>query len=73
MWQQLHLASELHSNQRETVDWGRKWPVDISARRTNLVSFDQSNKSGTFDVDSFYKSLSSEVALCLYKSVIRPC
>ena len=23
-WQQLELASELKSNQRDTVDWGRK-------------------------------------------------
>ena len=25
LWQQLELASELESNLRDTVDWGRKW------------------------------------------------
>ena len=25
LWQQLELASELESDLRDTVDWGRKW------------------------------------------------
>ena len=28
LWQQLELASELESDLRDTVDWGRKWLVD---------------------------------------------
>ena len=47
LWQQLELASELESNLRDTADWGRKWLVDFSAGKTQLVSFNRSNKTGT--------------------------
>ena len=30
LWQQLELASELESDLRHTVDWGRKWLVDFN-------------------------------------------
>ena len=42
LWQQLELASELESDLRETVDWGRKWLVHFNAGKTQLVSFDRS-------------------------------
>ena len=32
------------------MDWGRKWLVDSHAGKTQLVSFDWSNKSGAIDV-----------------------
>ena len=32
------------------MDWGRKWLVDFNAGKTQLVSFDQSNKIGAIDV-----------------------
>ena len=32
------------------MDWGRKWLVDFNARKTQLVSFDQPNNTGAFDV-----------------------
>ena len=48
--QQLELASELESDLRDTVDWGKKWLVDFNAWKTQLVSFDQSNNSGSIDV-----------------------
>ena len=32
------------------MDWGRKWLVDFNAGKTQLVSFDQSNKTGAIDV-----------------------
>ena len=38
LWQQLEFASELESDLRDTVDWGRKWFVDFSARKTQFVS-----------------------------------
>ena len=38
--QQLELASELESGLWDTVDWGRKWLVDFSAGKTQLISFD---------------------------------
>ena len=51
LWQQLELASELESDLRDTVDWGKKkWLVDFSAGKTQLVSFDRSNNSGSIDV-----------------------
>ena len=49
-WQQLELASELESDLRDTVDWGKKWLVDFNAGRTQLVSFDQSNNIDSIDM-----------------------
>ena len=49
-WQQLELASELESDLRDTVDWGKKWLVDFNAGKTQLVSFDRSNNTGSIDV-----------------------
>ena len=45
LWQQLELASELESDLRDTVDWGRKWLVDFNAGKTQLVSFDRSKNT----------------------------
>ena len=50
LWQQLKLASELESDLRDTVDWGKKWLVDFNAEKTQLVSFDQCNNKGFIDV-----------------------
>ena len=50
LWQQLELASELKSDLRDTVDWGKKWLVDFNAGKTQLVSFDQSNNTDAIDV-----------------------
>ena len=41
---QLELASELESDLRDTVEWGKKLLVDFNAGKTLLVSFDQSNR-----------------------------
>ena len=38
-WQQLELTSELESDPRDTVDWGRKWLLDFNAGKTQLVFF----------------------------------
>ena len=51
LWQQLELASELESDLRDTVDWGRKWLVDFNAGKTQLVSFDWSNNTGVIDLE----------------------
>ena len=32
------------------MDWGRTWLVDFSARKTQLILFDQSNNTGAIDV-----------------------
>ena len=50
LWQQLELASELESDLRDTVDWGRKWLVDFNAGKTQLVLFDRSNSTGAIDL-----------------------
>ena len=50
MWQQLELASELESDLRDTVGWGRKWFVDFNTGKTQLVSFDWSNNTAAIDV-----------------------
>ena len=50
LWQQLELASELECDLRDSVDWGKKWLVDFNARKTQLVSFDQSINNGSIDV-----------------------
>ena len=50
MWQQLELASQLESDLRDTVDWGRKCLVDFNAGKSQLVLFDRSNDTGATDV-----------------------
>ena len=37
LWQQLELASELESDLRDTVDWGRRRLFDFNAGKTQLV------------------------------------
>ena len=44
------MASELESDLRDTADWGKKWLVDFNAGKTQLVSFDWSNNTGSIDV-----------------------
>ena len=44
------MASELESDLQDTVNWGRKWLVDLNAGKTQLVLFDQSNNTGAIDV-----------------------
>ena len=50
LWQELELASELESDLRGTVNWGKKWLVDFNGGKTQLVSFYGSNNLGAIDV-----------------------
>ena len=50
LWQQLELASELETDLRYTVEWGRKWLVDFNGGKTQLVLFDWSKNTGAIDV-----------------------
>ena len=50
LWQQLELALELESDLQDTVDLGKEWLVDFNAGKTQLVSFDRSNNTGSIDV-----------------------
>ena len=72
MWRQLELASELESDPRGTVDWGRKWVVDLNAGKTQLVSSNRSNKTGAIDVEIDGSALEKNDLLrcwgCLSKS-----
>ena len=45
----IELASELESDLRDTVAWGKEWLVDFNAGKTQLVSFDQSKNNGSID------------------------
>ena len=44
------MASELESDPQDTVNGGKKWLVDFNAGKTQLVSFDRSNNTGSIDV-----------------------
>ena len=44
------MASELESDLRDMVDWGKKWLVDFNAEKTQLVWFDRSNNNGSIDL-----------------------
>ena len=50
MWQQLRLASELESDLQDLVDRGKKWLVNFNAGKSQLVSYDWSNSTGSIDV-----------------------
>ena len=50
LWQQLESASELESDLWGFVDWGKKWLFDLNAGKTQLVSFDRYNNTGSIDV-----------------------
>ena len=50
LWQQLELASELESDPRDTMDWGKRWLVDFNAGKTQLVSFGRFNNNDFIDV-----------------------
>ena len=50
LYSKCDQASELESDLRDTVDWGRKWLVDFNAGKTQLLSFERSNNTGAIDV-----------------------
>ena len=49
-WQQLELACELEFDLQDTVGWAKKWLVDFNAGKTQMVSFDHSNNTGSTDL-----------------------
>ena len=50
LWQQLESASELASDLQDNIDLRRKWLVDFSAGKTQLVLFVWSNDCVAADV-----------------------
>ena len=40
------MSSELETDLRDTMDWGKKWLVDFNAGKTQLVSFECSSNTG---------------------------
>ena len=53
LWQQLELVSELESDLQDTMDWGKKWLVDFSTGKTQLVLFDWSKNTSAIDVKMY--------------------
>ena len=45
-----HLICELEFDLGDTVDWSKKWLLDFNDGKTELVSFDQSNNTGSIHV-----------------------
>ena len=39
-----HLICGNNYDPRYTVDWGKKWPVDVNTGKTQLVSFDDDDE-----------------------------
>ena len=44
------MAADLESDLQDIGDWGWKWPVDLNAGKTQLVSFHRSNNASAIDV-----------------------
>ena len=55
--QKLELVSELESDLSDTGDWGRKWLVDFSAGKTQIIWFYWSNNIGAIDVKMVWSVL----------------
>ena len=64
--QQLELASEHKSDSRDTLDWGKRWLVDFSAGKTQLVSFNRSNNN---DMLLMWKSSSKMLGLTFFSKL----
>ena len=71
LWQQLELASELEYDLQKSVDWVKKWSIDFSGVKTQVVLFDRSNNNDSIDVKmdgSFLEEKSSFKMLVLILS-----
>ena len=47
------IGSELESDLRDTVDWGKKWLLDFDVGETQLVSFERCNNNSSVGKWSF--------------------
>ena len=50
LWKQLQFTSELESDLKDIMVWGRKWLVDFNAGKTEIVLVDESKNTGAIDV-----------------------
>ena len=50
LFQQLKLASEFEFDLQDTLDWGKKLPIDFNAIKTQLVLFDRPINPDAIDV-----------------------
>ena len=50
LWLEIEVASELQSDLQDTMEWGKKWLVDLNAGKIQLVSIDWSNNTSAIDV-----------------------
>ena len=60
LWQQFDLPSELESDLRDIVDWGKMQLVNLNPGKTQLVLFDWSNNYGFIDVKMDGSALEEE-------------
>ena len=44
------------------MEWGKKWLVDFSAGKTQLVLFCRSNKNGSIDVEMDVSALDEKLS-----------
>ena len=44
------------------MEWGKKWLVDFSAGKTQLVLFYRSNKNGSIDVEMDVSALDEKLS-----------
>ena len=72
LWQQLELSSELESDLRGPVVWGKKWLVNVIAGKAQLVSnttggIDVKMDGSVFEEKSSYKMLELTCSSLLLK------
>ena len=70
--QQLGWTSELESDLRDAVDWGRNWLVDFNAGKTELGLFDWSDVKMDESVLSWIGALTLSLLLKLQPRKLEP-
>ena len=61
------MASELEFDLRDIVDWGKMGLVNLSAGKTQLVSFDWSKSAGAIDVKIDKSVLEEKTSFFFYE------
>ena len=65
------MASELESDLQDIVDWGKMGLVNLSAGKTQLVSFDWSKRAGAIDVKIDKSVFEEKTSFFFYEYDIR--
>ena len=59
----LNWLLNLNLIYKKLLNWGKKWLAEFNAGKTQLVSFDQSNNSGSIDVKMYGSVLEKKSSL----------